>query len=363
MRFSPGCNCCGPPPPCAGTTKICATITADGCAGGVAYGALITVKDAGGTTVGTCTVTGQVVSLTRTSGGSGYTNGTGYSIGFAGGAGTGAAGTFDVVGGVVVNLVLTANGSGYTSAPTLSFPGAGAGTGAAGTAAVQARCCVDITLAGTYTVTANIPGATTVTTTVPALCSVTTNVSLSFPANSLGTVCFTLTHCDGGNGGDTVSITGAGTTSGVTNSSGQLCMRLGVGSYNYTLTTPGGTSKSGSFVVNPCTTTNVNAGTAITQVCISARTDAPAGCTATLTVKNQGTGAVLGTGSLTTSFTGGIFFGQGCVSITEVISTNLTGFNITWAFTNFSSSSNATAQCYPSGFPFFANFSGFGAPC
>jgi hypothetical protein len=73
----------------------------------------------------------SVASLTRTSGGSGYT-GSAFVF-FLGGGGTGATATATVSGGAVSALTLTSGGSGYTSAPeVLIF--ASAGTGATATA-------------------------------------------------------------------------------------------------------------------------------------------------------------------------------------------------------------------------------------
>lgn len=72
-----------------------------------------------------------LTAVTVTNGGSGFT--TAPTVGFTGGAGTGAAATAIVEDGVVVGIVVTAAGSGYTTAPTVTFTGGG-GTGAAATA-------------------------------------------------------------------------------------------------------------------------------------------------------------------------------------------------------------------------------------
>lgn len=77
--------------------------------------------------------------VSQTSGGSGYTNGTGYALIFTGGAGTGASGTFDVINGSVQNIKITGFGQNYTSAPTLSFSNGGAGTGAAATCSLRSQ--------------------------------------------------------------------------------------------------------------------------------------------------------------------------------------------------------------------------------
>lgn len=77
----------------------------------------------------------KVLSVTVTNPGSGGTDGT-YSLGFSGGSGTGAAGTYTITGGIVVSTTITAGGTGYTSAPTVSFPSGGI-IGAAGTAVLN----------------------------------------------------------------------------------------------------------------------------------------------------------------------------------------------------------------------------------
>lgn len=198
------------------TSKICATITDDGCGFPLGTNATITVKDSGGATVGTCTTTGIVTALSG-GGGSGYTNGTGYAIGFSGGGGSGAAGTFDVVGGHVTHLVLTAGGSGYTSRPTMSYSAAGSGSGAVGTATTTEKCCIAITGPGTYTVTSAATGHATLTATVVATCT-TNNVSFSYPLpNTVEGITGTATGCGVGLPG--VVVTGtqvSGATATVT---------------------------------------------------------------------------------------------------------------------------------------------------
>lgn len=74
---------------------------------------------------------GSITHVNITNGGAGYTSTP--TVGFTGGAGTGAAATATVINGKVVSITITAGGSGYTSAPAVSFTG-GAGTGAAATA-------------------------------------------------------------------------------------------------------------------------------------------------------------------------------------------------------------------------------------
>lgn len=71
-------------------------------------------------------------SISITNGGTGYTPGT-YALGFAGGGGAGAAGTYTVTGSAVTSITISNYGSGYSSAPTVSFP-SGGGSAAAATA-------------------------------------------------------------------------------------------------------------------------------------------------------------------------------------------------------------------------------------
>jgi hypothetical protein len=66
--------------------------------------------------------------VTLTNGGTGYSSAP--IVGFAGGAGFGAAATATVGGGSVTAITMTASGSGYTNAPSVTFTGGG-GTGAA----------------------------------------------------------------------------------------------------------------------------------------------------------------------------------------------------------------------------------------
>lgn len=82
----------------------------------------------GATGVASTISNSKIAKLTLNSGGAGYTPGTGYSLTFTGGGGSGAAGTFDVnSSGTVTNVTLTNGGTGYTSAPTVSFPGTSSG--------------------------------------------------------------------------------------------------------------------------------------------------------------------------------------------------------------------------------------------
>jgi hypothetical protein len=89
-------------------------------------------------TAGTVTeiINTSVHSITLTSGGAGYTNGT-YALGITG-TGTGATGTYTVTGGAVTAVALTAVGSGYTAPPTITFPSGGGTTGAVASASLNA---------------------------------------------------------------------------------------------------------------------------------------------------------------------------------------------------------------------------------
>jgi hypothetical protein len=78
--------------------------------------------------------TRQVVSVTTTDEGSGYTSAP--TVAFSGGGGTGAAGTAIISPtGTVIAVELSDTGTGYTSAPTVAFSGGG-GTGATATTSV-----------------------------------------------------------------------------------------------------------------------------------------------------------------------------------------------------------------------------------
>lgn len=79
---------------------------------------------------------GGVNGILLNAGGSGYSPDGTYALGFAGGGnGSGAAGTYTVVGGIVTAVTLTAQGTGYTAVPTISFP-TGGGTNASATAGI-----------------------------------------------------------------------------------------------------------------------------------------------------------------------------------------------------------------------------------
>lgn len=70
--------------------------------------------------------TGQVVSISLTTGGSGYT--APPSVSFSGGGGTGASGVAHMAGTQVESVVITNGGTGYTSAPTVTISGSAVAT-------------------------------------------------------------------------------------------------------------------------------------------------------------------------------------------------------------------------------------------
>ncbi|SIN70567.1 hypothetical protein SAMN05444166_0275 [Singulisphaera sp. GP187] len=343
--------------------RICVTIDSDGCSPATpVYGATVTIHDSADppNLVATGLTSGTLTGLTLSHSGSGYTNGTGYPLGISG-DGSGAAGTFDVVGGQITNLVLTDGGSHYTSA-TITFPGAGPGTGAAASATVKGQCCLEIPSAGNYGVTVQVPGATDRTATINAVCNQDNHVSVTFPSDSLGTVCFTFLRCTSSGTifvpGATVSTTGTGVATGTGDANGQLCLRVGHGSYTATITYPSGATRTLAFEVMACSTTNVTV-TSITSVCFEARTNAP-GCTGSITVTNDDDGTILGTGSITTTFDGAFYTGQVCVMITEVFfgDINNFGYDVSWPLQSYHSS--AVVACYQSSIPLNADSIGAG---
>ncbi|AGA26033.1 hypothetical protein Sinac_1655 [Singulisphaera acidiphila DSM 18658] len=175
-----------------------------------------TVTIAGSGSGATAIADMQLGSLARTSGGSGYNNGTFTGTFTGGGPGSGATFTFTVSGGVVQPpLAIVTQGSGYTSLPTPDFsaagPGSGAaatvrlnvralvlmesgtgylsaivgitgggGTGATGTATVAARCTLDVP-SGTYDVTVTPPedlGYTAYSGSLSHACGQTTTIAI-----------------------------------------------------------------------------------------------------------------------------------------------------------------------------------------
>lgn len=247
----------GAPAPCE-TGRLCLTIDSDGCAPATpVYNADVSWTDDADppAPVGSCTTTGVVTAISLVSGGSGYTNGTGYPLGISG-DGSGASGTFDVVGGVVTNLSLADGGSNYTSA-TVSFPGTG--SGATATATVKGRCCIDLPQGGTYHASVHVFGATDRTATINAICGQDNHAVVNFPASTLGTFCVSALKCGVGRQDVEVTVSTAGEpvpATGFTDADGNLCFRLGAGTdYTYTASV-GSATFSGAFTIVACETTN-----------------------------------------------------------------------------------------------------------
>lgn len=115
--------------------------------GGSGFSATATVTTV---TVNSGTATGQVVSIARTSAGSGYTDGTYTNGTFTGGGGTGGSFSYTISGGALqATITVTDGGSGYTSAPTCVLS-AGSGTGALATATIAVNAHVGVPRADRY---------------------------------------------------------------------------------------------------------------------------------------------------------------------------------------------------------------------
>lgn len=233
-----GCGCCNT------TCGVINVAVIDQCASTQIAGATVNVRDAATppNTIGTCTTSRGISSIVRNSGGSGYTNGTGYPLGFSGGS-PDATGTFDVASGAVTNLVLTSPGSYPSGTPTITFPGAGAGTGASASASLATRCSVAIPAAGTYTVSGTAPGYTSASSTRSFTCT-TTSLSLTVSNwTPTYTISGSLVGCNGaGLAGETVTLSGPnGYTASTTTAAD------GHGSYSF-----GGLPGAGTYTAN-CT--------------------------------------------------------------------------------------------------------------
>lgn len=131
-------------------------------------------------TIGSCTTVNQIRTFTLNSGGLGFTNGTGYPLAFSGGGGSGAAGTFNVVGGSVSNPVLTSRGTGYTSPPVPDYSAGGAGGhGTNTTVTIANQCCVGVPSIGRYAVTASKTDYTSTTSQINATACAGTSTFLA----------------------------------------------------------------------------------------------------------------------------------------------------------------------------------------
>lgn len=102
---------------------------------------------ASGTVTGGTTGAG-LLALTILNAGSGFTAGT-YNLGFSGGGGTGATGTYTVTGpspaGKIGSVTLTSGGAGFLSAPTASISGGG-GSGATVSVTLVGKPIASLTL-------------------------------------------------------------------------------------------------------------------------------------------------------------------------------------------------------------------------
>lgn len=146
-----GCCCC----------QWCLSVT--GCNSNPVDGATVTVTTSGGSPVGSGATDGQVTAVTRTAGGSGYTDGT-WDLIFTGLTPTTVAtGTFVVSGGSVTSITLTDGGHGYFETPGVSFANAGAGTGASATVTAAGICCVGVPGAASYKYSISKTGYATAT--------------------------------------------------------------------------------------------------------------------------------------------------------------------------------------------------------
>jgi hypothetical protein len=196
--------------------------------GGGGTGAAATASMSGDTTIGTCTSTGQVASIAKTSNGSGYTSPPTITI--SGGGGSGATATCVLVFGQVGAITITNGGSGYTSNPAVAFSGGG-GSGAVATATIAVQCCVPITAAGSYNQTVSASGFTSKTVASGAVActgsSVTTGTTRIDPASASLGVCVGSPCAVPGAGGGRCATTGnnvlgvAGATVTLTGTSSQ----------------------------------------------------------------------------------------------------------------------------------------------
>lgn len=160
-------------------------------AGAFGSGAAATATLGPATTVGTCTTSGMVTAVTRTNGGSGYTNGSYTNGTFTGGGGSGATFNYTVSGGVVqTTFTVTNPGSGYTSAPTPVIS-AGSGTGFAATATLRGGCCVATPANGPYNALASYSGYANGWGNLTIASCLTSNISvnMSWYAVIIGTSC------------------------------------------------------------------------------------------------------------------------------------------------------------------------------
>lgn len=135
--FMPGCPDCPESMICVRITDQC---NLDNTLANQIEGVFIEISNTdGGTPFASGTTTGQVISLTALTGGSGYNDGT-YPLTLTGGGGSGVVGYFTVSGGKVVSTIIVSGGGGYSSSPTPDFSIAG-GSGASATANLALQWC------------------------------------------------------------------------------------------------------------------------------------------------------------------------------------------------------------------------------
>lgn len=301
-------------------------------------------------TIGSCTTVNQIRTFTLNSGGLGFTNGTGYPLAFSGGGGSGAAGTFNVVGGSVSNPVLTSRGSGYTSPPVPDYSAGGAGGhGTSTTVTIANQCCVGVPSVGRYAVT--VSQANYATQTVQVNATACTGTSVFLPTITLvwdfAEVLVTVTSCGAVSAVSGVTVTATpGVLSGVTDVTGHCTIRV---PHNTAFTLDGAHSYPGfadatasGSAITACSTVNgMHMGTASGYVCY--RDGNAGGCgfpiPLTLTLSDSvygnctltynpaytdinGTGAWQG--SLTVAYPGCAGIG-GCPGATVTLAYSLTG--------------------------------------
>jgi hypothetical protein len=131
--------------------------------GGEVYASAPTIAFSSGTAAATAIISGELLTIDMSTGGTGYTGVPAVEI--KGGNGTGATAKAVVVSGVVTSIEILSKGQGFDAAPTIRISGGG-GSGATATAKISAKVvAVEITNGGSYstlpTITFSGGGATT----------------------------------------------------------------------------------------------------------------------------------------------------------------------------------------------------------
>jgi hypothetical protein len=282
----------------------------------------------------------RVVRLTRTSAGDWRFQWVGYGS-------VACAGTTRIC--TTVNTGCSgAQGPAYGATVTVTKGGTTYGpctTDSAGT------CCISVPENGTYTVTASIPGVSDISTTVSVTCDIDNNVTLTFPASTIGTLHVTGVRCDATSAGvpaaGTVSVSGPGSASGSFDGSGFADFRLGAGTYTVSVSYSSGYTESRSVTITACGTASA-AFSAQGGSTFSIFFGVP-GCTYTFTLKDP-LGATVATCSITADA-----FGNGTCTMsyadhkqsntsdgsTIVVTATVTNASSAWAY-----------NCYTTGSPF-----------